>query len=841
MMKRVSLNTGWSLKEAPLNYGKEMAGFISIQKDGWYNELKLPCDVHMPLIDAGVIKDPVLADYCFDSEWIENRSWWFRKIIKSSELDLDCDIAELVLESLDVNADIFFNGAYLGHHASAHYPFRKDVKEFIIEGDNELLIRLTSGLETVSDADLAEIDHAVCTELANGCPERGDKRRAFVRKPTYVYGWDWTPRIGTCAIAKNAYIDCLKAAAIRNVSVRTIEASSNAKLSLTAEIELLDIIRTADADVNVKVSKDGKTYADVTKEDVLLRSGTNYVEFDLTIADAELWWPNGMGDQPLYTFEVSVKCRGNVHSWPAFKYGIRTITLDTTRTDAENRRFVIVINGKEMFCKGGDWIPADAIYARVTPEKYDALILEARNANFNMLRIWGGGIYERDEFFDACDKYGILLWHDMMFGCSTYPDHIESFRDLVGKELDYQTKRLGSRTCIALFCGNNENHWIFTSDGFPQVNIKHEKQYGLYISNVMMPEYVRKNCPWVPYWNSSPYGGEEPNADNIGDVHHWRACMMNPEMELRIEPKEYDKVNARFVTEYGYPGPCPIESIKEYFDGKEIDRNSKVWSLHNNTFEKFTVNAGIKKHYTDRELNLDEYLLYAGMTQSLMLGYSLESIRFKQFCAGGLFWMYNDCWGEVGWTIVDYYLRRKISFYGVKRAFEPVKLILRENNDGQMVIMGCNDTDKDISFKLRTGWVAFDGSNDDSETLDVTIPAYSRSVLHVLDASRHDKLTGVYYAKPECGCINPAILRAVDTRNLKLCPPKVSIVSSRDEGSDLLVEIKADTYCHGVYLDTGVEWKLSDNYFDLLPGETRTVRVYGAAGKSFDLKTVLVG
>lgn len=839
-MKRINLNSGWSLKEAPLNYGKDMAGYVSGQTDGWYNDLKLPCDVHMPLIEAGVIKDPVLSDYCFDSEWIENHSWWFKKTIDYSEFDHNCDVAELVIESLDVHADVFFNGAYLGHHASAFYPFKKDVKEFVKIGKNELLIRLTSGLEYVSDADLSEIDRAVCTELANGCPERGDKRRAFVRKPTYVYGWDWCPRIGTCAIAKNAYIDCLNTATVRNVSLCTIEASPNAKLMATAEIELLDIIKTADANVLLKVSKDGKTHAELAQKDLLLRSGINYVQFDISIENAELWWPNGMGAQPLYTIDVSGRCRGSEFNYPAFNYGIRTISIDTERMDKENRRFMLVVNGIRMFCKGGNWIPADSIYARVTPEKYDTLILEAKNANFNMLRIWGGGLYERDEFFDACDKYGILLWHDMMFGCSTFPDHLESFRDLVGREIDYQTRRLGSRTCMAMFCGNNEDHWIFTSSGFCEtVHLKHNKQYGLYISNVMVPEYIRKNCSWVPYWNSSPYGGEEPNADNIGDVHHWHECMMNPDVKLRIEPKEYDKVKARFVSEYGYPGPCPRKSIEDYFDGKQIDRNSRVWNLHNNTFEKYTVNAGIKKHYTDRELDLDEYILYAGMTQSLMLQYSLESIRFKDFCGGALFWMYNDCWGEVGWTIVDYYLRRKISFYGVKRAFEHVKLILREI-DGNVIVMGCNDTDKEISFALRTGWMAFDGGGDDSMKQDVTMPARSRSVIRSFGMAGHDALSGIFYAWPEDSSINPAVLRTSDTKTLKLCPPKASIISERNEEKDLVVDIKADTFCYGVHLDADDDLRLSDNYFILLPGETRSIRIYGAADKTFNLKTLLI-
>ena len=196
---------------------------------------------------------------------------------------------------------------------------------------------------------------------------------------------------------------------------------------MEVEIELLHIAGTVDADIKVRVSKDGKVCAEVCKNDMLLRSGLNYIGFDINIDNPELWWPNGMGEQPLYTIEVWGESRGDVFSWPAFKYGIRTISLDTSRVDEENRNFMLVVNGKRVFCKGGNWIPADSIYARVTPEKYDELVREAKNANFNMLRVWGGGQYERDEFYDACDKYGILLWHDMMFGCSTYPDHIEEF------------------------------------------------------------------------------------------------------------------------------------------------------------------------------------------------------------------------------------------------------------------------------------------------------------------------------------------------------------------------------------------------------------------------------
>ena len=450
-----------------------------------------------------------------------------------------------------------------------------------------------------------------------------------------------------------------------------------------------------------------------------------------------------------------------------------------------------------------------------------------------MLRIWGGGIYERDIFFETCDQLGILIWHDFMFGCAAYPDHLESFSDLVRKELDYQTKRLRAHACLALFCGNNENHWIYGS----YAREFYDKQFGLKIANIMAPELIRSNCPEIAYWNSSPYGGVEPNAPQVGDVHHWHACMMNPDMAKRIEPKEYDQVEARFVSEYGYPGPCPVASIKTYFDGQAIDRESKIWKLHNNTFEKYTVNAGIAKHYTGQKLELDEYILYAGMTQALMLGYSLEAMRYKSYCSGGLFWMYNDCWGEVGWTIIDYYLRRKISFYAVRRAFAPHRLILREHNN-MISVVGCNDSAGEISFTMAFGHVAFTGEQRSEKTAAVSLPPFSRTELMQFAAPVGCE-DSICYARPvDLPEITAGLLHRTDTRQLNLCLPVVRISSSCNDGPDLLVTVKADTYCHGVYLDAGDDAHLSDNYFDLLPDEERIIRVEKAAGQTFDLKVI---
>jgi len=837
MFERINLNEKWSLKEAPLACKKESSAAILNDKNGWYEDLTVPFDVHMPLIDNNVIKDPVVADYCYDSEWIEQRSWWFKKTFSGSKINSGAAVCRLTMEMLDSHADIFFNGEYLGHHESSHYPFTYDIKDFIQPDENVLLVRLTSGLEYVTDNDLAEVDFKITDEKQNGHPTRGDRRRAFVRKPQYVYGWDWQPRIGTVAIAKDVYIDCYNDISVGNLAVQTLEIGKDAKLRIHAEIELFDILFSADGDIEFTITKDGEVKATFKIEDRFIYSGINYVTADITLPNAELWWPNGMGEQPLYEIFATVTCRGKVTSSLPVKFGIRTIELNIDRTGEKTRNFGFVVNGKPIFAKGANWIPADAIYARATSERYETLIKEAAECNFNMIRIWGGGLYERNEFYDACDKYGILVWQDFMFACSAYPDHLDSFCDLVKRELDYQAKHLRSRTCIALFCGGNENHFMLSEKGWKTADLKERKQYGLKIANNMAPEYVRKNCDWIPYWNSSPYGGEPVDSYDMGDLHCWGEATMNGNMAVRIEPRTYDGITTRFSSEYGYIGPIPRESIEEYFDGQPIERGGRVWNHHNNIFEKDTVEAGIKKHYTDKVLDLDEYILYAGLVQSLMYSYSLESFRAKDYCGGALFWMYNDCWGEVGWTIIDFYLRRKISYYGVKRAFEHVKLIMREEN-GKIRIFAANDTDKTVEFNLKYGYVTLDGKNDNSKTASITLPPYSRFDVLTFDMEDTDATNVIYYAMPESDVVAPAMLRACDTRQMKLCPAKISVKSETDVGADKVIEMFSETYSVGVHVDAPADFRMSDNYFDMLPGETRKVTVKHGAGKTFVVKSI---
>ncbi len=822
-MKVTSLNGLWELHDEPLD-----APRINDLAHGWIIQ-PIPGDIHQGLIRAGRIKDPLLGLNSFDCVWTEERAWWFRKRFPTDPAWLRSDAVELELNGLDANASIYLNGAHLGDHHNAFYPFAADIKKFISPNEeNTLLVRLTSGVEKVTQEQLATLGVPVSTEAGNGRPERGDSRRAYVRKPQYTFGWDWSPRVATTAIGGDVVIRAWNSAHIRDVVVRPErlgDGYDQVNLRVTVTVDAWHYFSSANGSVTVTViDANGARVTDTRA--ALLRSGLNHIEFILPLTTPRLWWPNGMGDQHLYTVQVELSAQGSwagagvEHSiWPAFRYGLRFVELDTGTTG--EARFAFVVNGQRIFSKGADWIPVDTLYARAGADRYARLVDEAKQANFNMLRVWGGGLYEPESFYAACDRAGILLWHDFMFACAPYPDHEAWFREEVRREAEYQTVRLRNHACMAVWSGSNENNWGFDEWWHNQTN------GGAFLYNTLLPAVVHANCPDIPYWNGSPYGGEHPNEAQTGDRHHWFDCMMNPVMDKRITPEEYDKCASLFISEYGYIGAPDQASVREYLAGAPFDRQSPVWQHHNNTFEKHTVEAGIRKHYADPEsITLDQYFLYSGLTQGLMYGYSLDSFRRNPACHGGLFWMYADCWGEVGWTIIDYYLRRKIAWYFVRRALSPVRLILREA-EGVVSVTMANDTQSLVEGVLEFGRAALDGAATKQKEKAFKCPPLARKVIATFKRTADDPTREVWFAQVQgdASGIWPAILRSADMRQLSLTPAKLKVKVTRAGAGHWRARVTTDVFAHAIHLTLPDGAVPADDYFDLLPGASRDVLV----------------
>ena len=835
-MEKINLNQGWKLHDSPLFWEKDKLEAVRSFQEGWLT-CDVAADVRMPLIKEGIIKDPVVAGHCLESEWVEKRAWWFFKEFEIC--GLSGKTAELVLEALDTKSDVFINGQYAGSQKSVHYPFVCSAGHMLREGKNEIAVRVSTGLEEVTDEQLSQINWAVCREDDNGGKYRSDYRRAFVRRPQYTVGWDWGPRVGTCGTVGDVYLLCSEKAVIRDVEIKNRLREDKAFLEVTAEVESLSMVSTQNCDIEVKVFYEEQVCAVSVLEDQLLTSGMNYFCVDMEIEHPKLWWPNGYGEQPLYRVSVEMTLDGGRKECREITYGIRSLRLDTSPMEGDKRRFQFYVNDVPVFCKGGDWIPNDSIYARVTDQKIEKLLEEAVNANFNMLRIWGGGLYEREYFYQLCDRKGILVWQDFMFACAAYPDHLDWFCAEVEKELEYQTRRLRNHACIALFCGSNENHWLFNPQDNPQwqVEFTREKPLGLYITNVMAKKIIHANCADIPYWNSSPYGGKLPNDDSCGDVHRWHNGFMSMDMEERIEPVLYDEVHSRFVSEYGCVGPCCVESVNEYMDTDQPERTGRAWEMHCNVFERDSVYAGIRKHYLDNPENLDmeEYSLYGGMFQALVLGYSLEAIRAQMECYGALFWMYNDTWGENGWTIIDYYLRRKISYYAVKRALAPVKLVMRCEKD-ELVVWGLNDTNTCTEAVGELGYVSFDGTVRKLRPAAFKLPVASRQCVLREKLPKEDYKKGSIMFFAADGPAKSVCLRMGDMRNLEFEKSTIEIVQTKQTGCFTHVTVTSTGYVHGAYAEGN--YVCTDNYFDILPGEKKEIQIENPKGQEIHFRQV---
>jgi beta-mannosidase len=641
----------------------------------------------------------------------------------------------------------------------------------------------------------------------------------------------------------HAWIEAYKEIAVRNIRFVTNKLSTqNAEITIYAEIENLYPISTMDVNVRVDMLFGEKTVHSIKKE-IFMTSGINYIKFDLTVKDPEIWWPNGMGDQNLYTVKVFADTLNNNSDLKVIKTGIRTIKLNTEKIDNSSRMFLFEINGIKTFCKGGNWETPDSIYGRVSDDKYEALVREAKEANFNMLRMNGGTSNERDYFYECCDRYGILIWQDFMgFSCAAYPDELDWFKAVVEKEVEYQIKRLRSHPCLVLWCGNNECHAhlaTYREGGYWAGDKKPASPGGMVIYNEIMPRIIRNNSPDIPYWNSSPYGGREDlNCDEYGDVHNW--VFMSSSMEERIDPREYDKVNSKFASEFGCIGPVKKSSLFNYYGSKDIDMESGIWKMHTNTFEKNTVRAAIAKHYTDKkDLSLDEYLLFAGLFQGMMLGYAIESMRIAENNYGSLIWSFNDAWGEIGWSIIDYYLVRKISYYFVKRSLSHKKLMIRQEKDN-INIYCANDTKNELVTEIEYGYVSFDGKINEKDMIKIEVGPFTKSKKVVIfEKGDHDMYAGVFYARPVIDeTLEKAVFTAYDFKDLKIPQSSIKVIDHSETKSYVVIE--SDGFSHGVHFDLDDETKLSDEYFDMLPGEIKKVYIKNT-GKDIDIKSIKPG
>ncbi|MDR3247941.1 MAG: hypothetical protein LBT39_04055, partial [Treponema sp.] len=793
-----------------------------------------------------IIPEPLERDNTERLPWVGDFSWWFiRDFAVSGEL-LAHEQVRLYIDMLDFKADIILNGIPAFKHKNTFVPFDEDVKRYLKAGTNQIIIRLTGGIE-----DGYEAPDSMSYYSVNG----GHNQRTAMRKPAYTFGWDWCKLLPTCGIGRAIYLEGISGAKIQAFRADTLAVPGAdplrsaakvpgaalpdaAKLRLHFEIDNISVTSADEITLKYTLAFKGKTVCEKTVE-LYLPGGANFYEEEIAVDAPKLWWPNGYGEQNLYTVNAQVTCRGSVSKMDEKLIGIRTITVDHSKRPDATRNFRFVVNGVAVYCKGGNWVPTDSVYLRTPLEKYRVLVEEAKEQHFTMLRMWGGGVYEPDYFYDQCSKNGIMLMHDFMYACAYYPDYREDFLYEAEREAHYQARRLAHHACMAIWTGNNEIHESYT-DWFPPP-VDPAYFYGYKIFNYIQPRAVQEHSPLIPYMPCSPFFGKTANDPSAGDVHAWNIIgkISNPDKlpfaQAMMMRKRFEDLDAmaglvRFSSEYGYHGPLMRSSVERYHAGEKLSFEGVTWKHHeyHNNFSKgknLLIQVG---HNLVPSENLDEdsYLLYAGILQGINYRELMEALRRREHTSGGLIWMYNDCWPETGWTTVDYYLTRKISFYFLKRAFAPKKLIIRVF-EGKGFITALNESPQPLSLELEYGYRGFDGKAGEKKTVSLTLDRHSFNELPAFEA-KGDLTEGFYFVRPLNNSeIDPATSLRGNYRAYNFPQFKAAIIASKKEGDDYVVTLRSETYVPFARLITADDrTKMSDNYVELLPGIDKTIRVY---------------
>ncbi len=842
-MHSISLDGKWNVLSQPLaSSGDNGLKKARRTRKGWIPS-RVPGEIHLDLMNAGRMDEPLKSLNASGCRWPETRSWWYRTSFQVTEAFLAEERQDLVFDGIDYFGQVFVNGVLAGESENAFIPTVIDVRGKLKAGRNDLLVRVTAGTECSPEPADERLGKEVEDVWQNKTSWNGVR---WLRKPQFTYGWDWVDALPNIGIWRSVHLEGRSGVVFHDLRVDTTIVDTEVYVDIEAVIENLHPWSSRPCRLELCFqSPDGKT--STVDVEINAQVGRQPVYLQIEMADPQLWWPNGMGRQPLYFLVADIVVDDDISDRRQFHFGLRTIEINQEPLP-EGSRFAICVNGEDVFCKGGNWIPADAILARVTRKKYDALVDAAADAKINMLRIWGGGIYENDAFYDACNRAGILVWHDFMFACKPYPDADDRFRAKVKHEAETAVRRLRHHPCIALWSGNNENVWGFCNwwndDKAKAGDPLKLELGGSLVYNEVLPEVCRLLDPRRPYWPGSPCGGAEPNSETVGDCHWWHLATMNPEIERRIDHEIYDECRSRFNSEYGVIGPVNLSSFRKFLNKDELDVDSKAFQAHTNWFEKGTTPAAIRRHYADPDaLALKDYIIYGQMFQATMYGRSIESMRFrkndpKDDCQGALIWMYTDCWGETGWTLIDYYLSRKPSYYWFKRACAPVRAIVRRRRR-RLITRIVNDTLEPVNATLYRGWMRLDGIEHDVAGSEITLPANGTLEFpaeRLPSRKQRDPHEWFYAAWLEIDgrTTDASTWFGAPFRELALPKPSFEIHTKGDD-----VTLMSNVYCHGVHANDNGRGTLTDNYFDLLPGKPhRLQRLSGKAADKLRFKAV---
>ena len=666
----------------------------------------VPGCVHTDLLAAGLIPDPYLDRNEPLVAWIAETDWKYSCAFDANPGVPGAGHVELVFDGLDTVADVALNGTPIGHGENMHHPHVFDARDALRAKGNLLEVTFTSAL-TYTRGYATKYG-----ERPNVMPDDYN----YIRKMACNFGWDWGPTLTTAGMWKPVFLRAWSGARIDAVRPLVMAASSD---SASVEVH---------ADLVVDGAKGARLEAVLAApDDAVAAKGCIDVSslgtaLTLTVTRPRLWWPKGHGDQPLYDLTVKlVSATGEkLDAWSG-RIGLRTAKLNTA-PDEIGSKFVIEINGKPVFCKGANWIPDDCFVSRVGAERYRARLEQAADANMNMLRIWGGGIYEKDEFYEICDELGIMVWQDFLFACAAYSEE-EPFPQLVEAEARYNIARLSTHPSLVLWNGNNENVWGYFDWNWKEPLAGRTWGAGYYFD--LLPKLVAELDPSRSYWGGSPYSGSmdiPPNVDEHGNKHVWDAWN-------QVDYDVYRKYTPRFVSEFGHQAHPTWATLARAVPPEERTADSAAMLLHQKATDGHNkLNTRLREHF-DMPEDFDDWLYLTQVNQARAMVTGVEWYRSRMpVCMGTLYWQINDCWPVTSWAAIDGDGRPKPLLYATKRFYADRILTFQPEPCGT-VLYAVNDSDEAWSDDVAVRRMAFDGNVLAESRHAVVVPA--RSVARV--------------------------------------------------------------------------------------------------------------
>ncbi|WP_284652846.1 beta-mannosidase [Flavobacterium terrisoli] len=798
----------WS-QNTERNLSSEQWTFRKVNDSNWL-PAKVPGTVHTDLLANKIIPDPFFGANEKQLQWIENEDWQYQTTFNVSKEELTHQNAILQFDGLDTFGEVYLNGTQILSANNMFRTWKVDVKKVLKVGLNKLEITFASAVKKGKEE---------AKKLSYTLP--GDEK-VFVRKAQYHYGWDWGPRFVTSGIYKRVALRFWNNATFKSVSYK--QNDLNEKI---AQLEFQFVIEAAKSDEYIIRSGNVPFKRK-------LKKGTNTVSIPFTISDPILWWPNGMGVAHQYLSDFSLYYGEQKLEDKRVKIGLRTIEL-VQEKDAIGRSFYFKVNGKPVFMKGANYIPPDSFLPRATDSVYKSIVKNAVDSNMNMLRVWGGGVYADDAFYDECDKNGILVWQDFMFACAMYPGD-EAFLENVKQEVIDNVSRLQNHPSIALWCGNNEN-----DEGWHNWGWQKQYNYSEADSTKIWNDYQKLFHELIPqtldnllpknenrYWPSSPsIGWGRKESLLSGDSHYWGVWW-------GMEPFEmYQKKVGRFMSEYGFQGMPDIKTFQAFAKKDELKLDSEAVKHHqkHNTGYK-TINEYMARDY-QVATNFEDYIYVSQLLQADGMKMAIEAHRTAMpDCMGTLFWQLNDCWPVTSWSSVDYFGKWKAMQYQVKRSFEDFLITVKEE-ENQYDVAITNDNMNPYDGEFETKLFDFNGKLLWEDTTFINIPGnfsfvhleVSKKVFEQFDLRKvvcslqfkpKERLSTVVRQTPVSN-----LYYFVKPKDLQLTKPTIQITKI----DELIYEISSDVLAKNVFLSSEEDTFFSDNYFDVLPNKKMQIKL----------------